>query len=129
MSSHVERFAKIRLLQINDIIPYCLPFANSLHKTNVLYNPVGFNAEPLLFGSFFVVMNKPAARPKPCRAVALDVRPCPAGAVSSRIGKPGRVKRVEMTDNDLKAFGHALLVGPAPAPNAALAALMHKVQA
>lgn len=106
-----------------------LPFANSSHKTNVLCIPVGFNAKPLLSRSFFIAMNKPAAYPKPCRAVALDIRPRPAGAVSSRISKPGKTKRVEMTSNDLKAFGHALLVEPAPAPNAALVTLMHKAQA
>ena len=74
-------------------------------------------------------MNEPSTHPKSCRAVALDIRPRSTSATSLRISKPGKAKRVEMTSNDLKAFGQALLVEPAPAPTAALVSIMQKAQA
>lgn len=84
---------------------------------------------PLHLVSSDVAMNKPSARPKPHRSVALDIRPRAAVATSLPVGKFGKAKPVEMTDNDLRAFGHALLAEPAPAPNAALVRIMKKAQA
>lgn len=80
---------------------------------------------------------KVSARKKSHRIVALDIRPrglaAPQGSASSLMffptGKPGKVKRLEMTTNDLRTLGHALLAEQAPAPNATLINLMKQANA